>query len=52
MVENDMIERHRKFPVLIKNCHLFCLKYSIKKMFVFGLVFILYFLKLLVTIGF
>ena len=35
-----------------KNCRLFCLKYSINKMFVFGLVFILYFLKLSGAIGF
>ena len=52
MVENDVIERHRKFPVLIKNCRLSCLKYSINKMFVFGLIFILYFLNLSGTIGF
>ena len=44
MVDNDVIEIHQKLHVL-NFAHLFCLKLSINKMFVIGLVLIC-FLKL------
>ena len=51
MVDNDVIKINLKIPVF-NFVHLLSSKSSVNKIFLFGLVFILYFFKLSGTIGF